>query len=98
MDLRGQEPLFYTEFLSEILDIKFGRDNTLFLRLFQSINQYGDLKEDKNLRKLLHDISQSPVFKKRFSGLEIDNKEFMNCLETREYPDIIRTIYAHFGL
>lgn len=89
---------FLYRVLSEILDIKFGRDNTFFLRLFQSIHQYGDLKQDKNLRKLLHDISQSAVFKKRFPGLEIDSNDFLNCLETREYPDIIRTIYAFWAL
>jgi len=89
---------FLYRVLSEILDIGFGRDNTLFLRLFRSINQYGDLKQDKNLRKLLNDISQSTVFKKRFSGLQINDIDFINSIEIREYPDIIRSIYALWAL
>jgi len=89
---------FLYRVLSEILDIGFGRDNTLFLRLFQSINRYGDLKQDKNIRKLLNDISQSAVFKKRFSGLQINNTDFINSIEIREYPNIIRSIYALWAL
>ena len=89
---------FLYRVLSEILDIGFGRDNTLFLRVFGSINRYGDLKQDKNLRKLLKDISRYPVFQKRFSGLEIDSNDFINSIETREYPDIVRSIYAFWAL
>ncbi len=89
---------FLYRVLSEILDIGFGRDNTLFLRFFESINEYGDLKQDKNLRKLLNDISQSPVFKKRFSELQITSSDFINSIEIREYPDIIRSIYAFWAL
>ncbi len=89
---------FLYRVLSEILNIGFGRDNTLFLRLFKSIDRYGDLKHDKNLRKLLDDISQSTVFKKRFKGLQINDIDFINSIEKREYPDIIRSIYALWAL
>jgi len=109
IEIKNKPPIFIvgcqrsgTSFLyramSEVLDIGIGRDNTLFLNLYRGIAQYGDLSQDENLWKLLSEIEASPVFKKRFKGLHINNEDFIDALEKREYPDIVRSIYAYWAL
>ena len=89
---------FLYRVLSEMLDIGFGRDNTLFLNIFRTIDQYGDLSIDENFHKLLRNISDSPVFQKRFKKLPITENSFINCIEKREYSDLVRSIYAYWAL
>jgi len=89
---------FLFKVLGEILDIGFGRDNTLFLQYYNSLSKYGDLREDGNLLTLLDDIARSPVFRKRFKKLPINSEDFLSCLTDREYPAIVRNIYAYWAL
>lgn len=109
LEIKRKAPLFIvgcqrsgTSFLyrslSEVLDIGFGRDNTMFINLNNSIGRYGDLNQDEALRTLLNSIAQSAVFKKRFNNLQINSNDFIDSLETREFPDIVRTIFAFWAL
>lgn len=88
---------FLFKVLGEILDIGFGRDNTLFLQFYNDLGNYGDLHDDENLQRLLNDIASSPVFSKRFKKLPINRKDFLSCLTDREYPAIVRNIYAYWA-
>jgi hypothetical protein len=84
--------------LSEVLDVGFGRDNTLFMKLYKNISKYGDLSEDRNVRKLLSKVYSSYDYQKRFKQLDIINDEFISCIEERKYSNIVRTIYAYMAL
>lgn len=89
---------FLYRVLSEVLNIGFGRDNTLFMNYFKYIDQYGDLSINVNLQKLLNNIARSHVFQRRFKSLPINCNGFIKCLENRQYNDIVRSIYAYWAL
>jgi hypothetical protein len=84
--------------LSEVLDVGFGRDARLFMKLYKNISKYGDLSEDRNLRKLLGKVYSSYDYQKRFKQLDIINDDFISCIEERKYSKIVRTIYAYMAL
>ncbi|MCP4107587.1 MAG: sulfotransferase [Desulfobacteraceae bacterium] len=88
---------FLYKILSEILDIGFGRDNTMFLNIKPSLIS-DDLTIKKNLFHLLNYINNSPVFKKRFPNLTVNNDDFISLLqEDYRYHNIVRTIYAYWA-
>ena len=89
---------FCYRFLSETLDIGFGRDNNLFLNFFKRLDKYGDLAEDVNLFRLLDDIANVQDFKKRFKNIKINSDNFIACLDSRQYSDIVRCIYSYWAL
>ena len=108
-EIKKKEPVFVigcqrsgTSFLyrslSKTLNIGFGRDNMLFMKFKNKIDKYKDLNRKENLKKLLADIEKTPVFHKRFKGLQINSDDFISCLEKRNYQDIVRTIYAYWSL
>ena len=84
--------------IQNYLPIGFGRDNGLFLRKQQQLHLYGDLQDEKNLRRLLNDILSEPDVKKRFPGLNIDIDEFIANMEERTYPELVRLFYAEWAL
>jgi len=83
--------------IQRYLKIGFGRDNGHFLRLKRNLAYYGDLNEKKNIHNILNDIITIPEFKKRFRGLDINNDEFINNLETHTYSEIVRQFYAEWA-
>jgi hypothetical protein len=84
--------------IQNYLPIRFGRDNGFFLRKQQQLDMYGDLQDEKNLRRLLNDILKEPDIKKRFPGLKIDIDEFVANIDEPTYPELVRLFYAEWAL
>ncbi|NIU02305.1 MAG: hypothetical protein GWN01_15800, partial [Nitrosopumilaceae archaeon] len=88
---------FLFRLIQNYLQIGFGRDNGHFIRLMRLLPYYGDLKDEANMRKLLHDILAIPEFKKRFRGLKINVDDFIDNLEEKGYPEVVRRFYSEWA-
>lgn len=88
---------FLYRLIQNYLKIGFGRDNANFVKIQSRIEEFGDLKNEKNLKRLINYIKNIPEFKKRFRGLEIDVDAFIERLEKRTYDEIVRNFYAEWA-
>ena len=88
---------FLYRLVQKYLKIGFGRDNGNFIRLQKLLPCYGDLEQKENISKLVKDIVNIPEFKKRFHGLTIDVEEFVENLQTKTYPEVVRRFYAEWA-
>lgn len=89
---------FLYRVFDEVLDIGFGRDNTLFLKIDNTLSNK-DFNIPENLSQLLSYFDSSLVFKKRFPGIQLNKQEFKSLLtDDLSYANIIRSIYGYWSL
>lgn len=89
---------FMFRLIHDYLSIGFGRDNGHFVRIQRLLPYYGDLNEDRNIRKLMNDIVAIPEFGHRFKGLvDLDIDYFIDNLAERTYAEVVRRWYAEWA-
>lgn len=84
--------------IRDYLDIGFGRDDGRFIRYRNLLEYYGDLEQDENLARLLHDIFADDAFRRRFKDLSLEPGQVISALEERTFSEFVRLIYAAFAL
>jgi len=82
---------FLTRLLNQFLDIHVGRDAGSFLRLKLLLDKYGDLKERKNMERLIRDVFKDHFFYKRIikRGLNITVDVALQEFEGENFAELM---------
>ena len=86
--------------LLDYLGVNFGTESQFIVRYHQKLWRYGDLVDDSNLRRLLHDISRERFFSRtrRNFGFVLDVERAARAVgPERTYSSVLRTIFGQFA-
>jgi len=86
--------------LLDHLGVNFGTESQFIVRYHQKLQRYGDLADDGNLRRLLHDISQERFFfrTRQNFGFALDVEQAARAVgPERTYSNVLRAIFGQFA-
>jgi hypothetical protein len=85
--------------LLDHLGINFGTESQFIVRLYQRLDRYGDLHDDRRLRHLFEDISKERFFERTRHnfGFCLDIHRAMRAMEERTYAGALRAIFGQFA-
>ena len=86
--------------LLDHLGVNFGTESQFIVRYHQKLQRYGDLADDGNLRRLLHDISQERFFfrTRQNFGFALDVERAARAVgPERTYSNVLRAIFGQFA-
>lgn len=90
--------------LRRYLKVSFGTESQFIVRYKARLRQYGDLRNDENLRRLITDLSTEQFFarSRRTWGFVFDQEQALAALRGRTYADVLHAIFgqlaAHHGM
>lgn len=81
--------------LRRYLKVSFGTESQFIIRYLQRLPQFGDLRNDANLRRLLYEISTERFFaRSRHNwGFSFDVEQAINGLAARSYSAVLHAIF-----
>ena len=82
--------------LLDRLRVYVGTESQFFIRYHNTLRSYGDLRDDRNLRRLLYSISSERFFARthRTSGFVLDVERALRDMKERTYPAALRSIFG----
>ena len=85
--------------IRKYLKVNFGTESQFIVRYYKSLKNYGDIKKDDNLKRLIIDLSKERWFKrvkKRF-GFEPDLTDLFLSIKERTYRGVLDAIFEQFA-
>ncbi len=81
------------------LGIAFGTESQFILRFLSSLDNYGDLSDDRNLRSLIRSILAERWFKRsrKFGDFNVTEEQVFQAIEERSYSGLLRAIFSTFA-
>jgi hypothetical protein len=85
--------------IRKYLGISFGTESQFIIRYYKRLEQYGDLKKDSNLKKLIHDISKERCFYRwrKFDQFKLDSNRFLNDICERSYRGVLDAAFLQLA-
>ena len=88
--------------MNRFLDVHIAREADVFLKFYQLLRNYGDLSDNRNLRRLVTDFLNDHMFKVRLlqRGFEITPDVLLTALAQLErisYPILVESISSQFA-
>ena len=85
--------------IRKYLRISFGTESQFIIRFYKKLHRYGDLTEDRNLKKLIHDISQERCFYRwrKFGKFQLDTGQFLNDVRERTYRGVLDAAFLQLA-
>jgi hypothetical protein len=85
--------------LLDHLGVNFGTESQFIVRYHRKLTQYGDLRDDRRLRWLLHDLSHERFFARTRQnfGFVFDPERAARSVHDRTYSGVLRTIFEQFA-
>lgn len=88
------------DLLRKYFRISFGPESQFLIRMYKHLPRYGDLTQEKNLSRLLHDVLQERCFQrweKKF-GYSLDQKEIFNRIQEPSYKGVVYAVFDYLAL
>ena len=81
------------------LGIAFGTESQFILRYLKSLDHFGALSDDKNLRKLIRSILAERWFKRsrKFGDFHVTEEQIFASVEQRNYAGVLQAIFGNFA-
>jgi len=85
--------------LRAVLGVNFGSESQFIVRYYRRLAQYGDLTDDRRLRRLMEDIGEERFFVRsgRNFGFVFDVDRAMRDIPSRTYAGVLRAIFDQFA-
>ena len=85
--------------LLDHLGVNFGTESQFIVRVYQRLDRYGDLTDDRRLRQLFDDLAQERFFERTRQnfGFQLDIDRAMGIVEERTYAGVVRAIFIQFA-
>lgn len=90
--------------LRKYLQIAFGTESQFIVRFYQQLHRYGNLKDDRNLQRLVDDILKERWFQRCYHRLEFqtDSKSILAEVKDRTYRGVLEAVFGqlcqHLGM
>ncbi|NOT26902.1 MAG: sulfotransferase [Acidobacteria bacterium] len=81
--------------LRRYLKVSFGTESQFIIRYLRRLSEFGDLRDDANVRRLLYEISTERFFaRSRHNwGFVFDVEQAINTLTSRSYSAVLHAIF-----
>ena len=87
------------DLLRKYLRISFGPESQFLIRFYKLLPRYGDLTQEKNLSRLLHDVLQERCFQRwqnKF-GYSLDEAEIFSRIQEPGYKGIVYAVFHYLA-
>ncbi len=89
----------FSRLLRNHLRVSFGTESQFIVHYYRRLDRYGDLADDANLRRLIHDISGERWFERcdfKF-GFKFDEQAAFDAVKTRTYRGVLDAIFLQLA-
>ena len=85
--------------IRDYLGVNFGTESQFIIRFYRRLGRYGDLRSDRNLRRLLADIGKERCFKrwKKF-GYQIDLERIFQRIVKKNFSGVLEAIFIDLAV
>ncbi len=85
--------------LRRYLNISFGTESQFIIRFEKKLAQYGDLRSEGNIKRLIRDVAQERCFQRwhKFDGFVLDAEQIFHDLPERSYRGVLEAAFMQLA-
>ncbi len=85
--------------LRRYLQISFGTESPFIIRFEKKLAQYGDLHDERHLKRLIRDVAQERCFQRwhKFDGFVLDPDQLYRDLPERSYRGVLEAAFMQLA-
>ena len=88
-----------SQLIRDYLKVSFGTESQFIIRFYRQLPQYGNLKLDRNMRRLLADIGKERCFRRWVKfGYTFDKERIFSRIQNRSYSGLLHAIFSDLAI
>ncbi|MDH3718324.1 MAG: sulfotransferase, partial [Planctomycetota bacterium] len=88
----------FCQLLREKLGVGIGTESQFVVRYYHALSEYGDLDDDRNLQRLIADLSRERWFERNEKfGFSCSEEQIFNDVKQRTYRGVLDAVFSQLA-